>query len=114
MSLLSIRSKVIFNSLFISLEDNKLLNFNQSGFRSRDSSVNHLLSTTHKIYKSFDINPSVEVRDVFLDISKAFDQVWHDGLLYKLKLLGADGRDYNLILSFSGNRHQRVVLNGQS
>ena len=47
-------------------------------------------------------------------MSKAFDRVWHDGLLYKLKLLGKCGRYYNLIQSFLDSRHQRVVLNGQS
>ena len=106
--------KIIFNSLFEYLEDNKLLNCNQSGFRSGDSCVHQLLSITHEIYKSFDANPSLEVRGVFLDISKAFDRVWHDGLLYKLKLLGICGRYYNLIQSFLDNRHQRVVLNDQS
>ena len=118
MSLLPICSKIfekiIFNSLFEYLEDNKLLNCNQSGFRSGDSCVHQLLSITHEIYKSFDANPSLEVRGVFLDISKAFDRVWHDGLLYKLKLLGICGRYYNLIQSFLDNRHQKVVLNGQS
>ena len=49
-----------------------------------------------------------------MDISKAFDRVWHDGLLYKLKLLGICGRYYNLIQSFLDNRHQSVVVNGQS
>ena len=49
-----------------------------------------------------------------MDISKAFDRVWRDGLLYKLKLLGICGRYFNLIQSFSDNRHQRVVVNGQS
>ena len=49
-----------------------------------------------------------------MDISKAFDQVWHDGLLYKLKVLGICGSYYNLIQSFLDSRHQRVVLNGQS
>ena len=50
----------------------------------------------------------------FFDISEAFDRVWHDGLLYKLKLLGICGRYYNLIQSFLDNRHQRVVLNFKS
>ena len=71
-------------------------------------------SITHKIYKSYDTNPSLEVRGIFLDISKAFDRVWHDDLLYKLKLLGICGRYNNLIQSFLDNRHQRVVLNGQA
>ena len=94
--------------------DNKLLNCSQSGFRPGDSCVHQLLSITHEFYKSFDTNPSLEVRSMFLDISKAFDGVWHDGLLYKLKLLGICDKCYTLIQSFLNNRHQRVVLNGES
>ena len=105
--------KVIFNSLFKYLEDNNLLNSNQSGFRPGVSCVHQLLSVTHEIYKTFDANPSLEVRGVFLDLSKAFDKVWHDGLMYKLKCLGICGKYYGLIHSFLNDRHQRVVLNGQ-
>ena len=76
--------------------------------------MHQLPSITHESYKSFDANPSLEVRSVFLDISKAFDRVWHVGLLYKLKLLGICGSYYNLVQSFLDSRHQRVVLNGQS
>ena len=93
-------AKIIFNSLFEYLENNKLLNSNQSGFRSGDSCVHQLLPITHEIYKSFDANPSLEVRGIFLDISKAFDRVWHNGLLHKLKVLGICGSYYNLIQSF--------------
>ena len=117
-SLLPISSKmfekVMFNSLFKYLEDNKLLTCNQSSFRHSDSYVHQLFSITHKIYKSFDVKISLEVRGVFLEIPKAFDQVWHDGLLYTLKLLGICGRYYKLIQLFLNNRHQRVVVNGQS
>ena len=52
----------------------------------------------------------MEVRGVFLDLPKAFDRVWHDGLLYKLKSNGIDG---NLFKLFLNNRCQRVALNGQ-
>ena len=72
--------KVIFNLLFKYLDDNNLLNSNQSGFRSGDSCVHQLLSITHEIYKAFDANPSLDVRGVFQDLSKGFDRVWHDGL----------------------------------
>ena len=92
--------KVIFNSLFKYLEDNNLLNGNQSGFPPGDSCVHQLLSITHEIYKAFDANPSLEVRGVFLDLSKAFDKVWHDSLMYKLKCLGIFGKYYGLIHSF--------------
>ena len=63
--------------------ENELISPNQSGFKPRDSCINQLLAITHEIYKSFD--DGFEVRGVFLDISKAFDKVWHEGLIFKLK-----------------------------
>ena len=39
----------------------------------------------HEIQTAFDKHPTVDVRDVFLDISKAFDKVWQNALLLKLK-----------------------------
>ena len=68
----------------------------------------------HEIYKAFGTNPSLDVRGVFLDLSKAFDRVWHDGLIYKLTSLGICGNHYGLIYSFLSDRHQRMVSNGQS
>ena len=52
---------------------NNLTSDNQSGSKPGDSCVNQLLSITHEIYQSFDNN--IEVRDVFLDIFRAFDKV---------------------------------------
>ena len=88
-----------------------LISDNQSGFKSGDSCVNQLLSITHEIYLSFDDN--LEVRGVFLDISKAFDKVWRKGLIYKLKQNGISGNILNTIIDFLSFRKQRVVLNGQ-
>ena len=51
---------------------------------------------------------------MYLDISKAFDRVWHDGLIYKLKRCGVAGQLLLLIQSFLKDRKQRTVLNGQS
>ena len=53
-------------------------------------------------------------RDVALDISKAFDRVWHAGLLHKLKSYGISGQIFGLISSFLSNRWLRVVLEGKS
>ena len=49
----------------------------------------------------------------FLDISKAFDKVWHEGLIFKLETIGISGNLLNLFESFLSDRQQRVVLNGQ-
>ena len=88
--------------------ENDLTSQHQSGFKPGDSCINQLLSTTHEIFQSFD------VRSVFLDISKAFDKVWHDGIIFKLKQNGITGNLLNLLSNFLRNRKQRVVLNGQT
>ena len=90
------------------------MNSCQSVFRSNDSCINQLISITHNIYRAFDVNPSLEVGGIFLDLSKVFDEVWHEGLLYKLKNIGINGNALQLIEPFLHNRRQRVVLNGQS
>ena len=92
--------KIIFDRLYNFLSQEELLNPSQSGFRSSDSCVNQLIAITHEIFEAFACNPSLEVRSVFLDISKAFDKVWHEGLLYKLKSMGASGELYNLLENY--------------
>ena len=114
-SLLPIRGKVferlIFSEMFKFLIENELISPNQLGFKPGDSCTNQLLAITHEIYKSFD--EGFEVRGVFLDISKAFDKVWHEGLIFKLKQNGISGNLINLLCDFLRNRKQRVLLNGQ-
>ena len=106
--------KIIFSKIFnFSLEEG-LLNPNQSGFRLGDSCINQLLAITHKMFEAFDSNPSLEVRSVFLDISKAFDKVQHEGSLYKIKSMGILGELYSLLESYLSGRLQRIVLNGQT
>ena len=102
--------KIILNKIYNFLLEEKLLNPNQSGFRPSDSCINQLQS--HEIFETFDCNLSLELRSVFLDISKAFDKVWREGLLYNLKSMGISGELYNLLEKFLLGRFQRVVLNG--
>ena len=59
-------------------------------------------------------NRSGATRAVALDISKAFDRVWHAGLLLKLKSYGISGQTFGLIPSFLSNRRLQVVLDGKS
>ena len=97
--------------MFLFFIENKLIAANQSGFKPGDSCINQLIAITHEICQSFDVG--YEVRGVFLDISKAFDKVWHEGLIFKLKQNGVSGKLFNLIKDFLKNIKQRVVLNGQ-
>ena len=69
--------------------DNESISSNQSSFKPADSCINQLLCITHDIYQSFD--DGLKTRAVFLDILKAFDKLWHEGLLYKLKQNGIPG-----------------------
>ena len=87
---------------------NNLISKNQSSFRPGDSCINQLLSIT-SLYQSFD--DSLEVRVAFLDISKAFDKVWHKGLIFTLKQNTISDKILNIITDFLSFRKQRVVLN---
>ena len=60
------------------------------------------------------MDESYEIRGVFLDTSKVFDNVWHEGLVFKLKQNGISGNLLNIFEDFLRNRKQRVVLNGQT
>jgi len=102
--------KIVFDHVYSYLNNNKLLSKNQSGFRPGDSTIYQLISITTNIYESFEKYD--ETRAVFLDISKAFDKVWHKGIIHKLKCNGVSGNLLNFFENYLQNRKQRVVLNG--
>ena len=103
--------KVIFDNLYFYIFKNNLISDKQSGYRRGDSTVKQLLSITHEIYKAFDSKHAV--RAIFLDISKAFDRVWHAGLIHKLQKNGIDGDMLNILSNFLSDRKQRVTIDGQ-
>ena len=102
--------RIIFKNLYQYLNVNNLITKNQPGFRPGDSCTNQLLSLVHEIHENFDCG--LEVRSIYLDMSKAFDKVWHEGLIFKLKQNGIEGKLLNLFSDYLANRKQRVVLNG--
>ena len=75
----------IFDSLFNYFLSNKLVKPSQSRFLPGELCIAQLLSIIYEIQTVFDEKPTVDMRWVFLDISKAFDKVWHDNLIFKLK-----------------------------
>ena len=100
--------KSLFNNLYPYPITNNLISDKQSGFKKGDSTVNQLLYVCHEIFLSFDANPPNEVRAVFLDISKAFDKVWHEGLVFKMKRNGIQSDLLGLLSDFLDHRYQRM------
>ena len=115
-SLLSVVSKVfeklVNNRIVDHLEKCGLFSDFQYGFRSSQSTADLLTVGSDRIARAF--NRSGTSRAVALDISKAFDRVWHAGLLSKLKSSGISGQVFGRISSFLSNGRLRVVLDGKS
>ena len=104
--------KLVNNRIVDHLEKYALFSDFQYGFRSFRSTADLLTVVSDKIARAF--NKSGATRAVALDIIKAFDRVWHSGLLHKLKSYGISGQIFGLISSFLSNRPLRVVLDGKS
>ena len=115
-SVLSVVSKVfeklVNNRIVDHPEKYGLFSDSQYGFRSSRSTADLLTVISDRIARAF--NRSGATRAVALDIYKAFDRVWHAGLLHKRKSYGISGQIIGLISSFLSNRRLRVVLNGTS
>lgn len=113
-SLLNCISKVferlVANQINNHLKTNNLIYNQQAGFQQDDSTINQLIVFTDKILQAME--EGKEARAVFLDMSRAFDRVWHDGLLFKLQCFGINGYMLKWFSSYLSDRSQRVVLNG--
>jgi hypothetical protein len=113
-SLLPILSKVfeklLFNRLIHIVENELMLPDHQFGFRHRHSTIQQTYRIANKI------NEAIETKQIcsaaFLNISQAFDKVWHTGLLYKLRL--SFPLNYFILLkSYLTNRHLRVKVDNE-
>ena len=111
-SLSKIFERIIFKNMFNFIQDNNLLTKHQSGFKPNDSTVNQLAYLYHTFSEAMDKRKEIQV--VFCDISKAFDRVWHEGLLFKLNKIGISGNLLNLIRNYLSGRKQRVIIKGQT
>jgi len=90
------------------LYQNRLISREQYGFLAKRSTTTQLLATFNFWTRAVDERHSVDA--VFLDFTKAFDQVSHLKLLLKLSAYGIRGALLSIILDFLIGRTQSVVI----
>ena len=77
-----VAEKIIKNRICAFLKDNKIITKEQFGFREGDSTTGQLARLVNEVTDKF--NKKMHTGEVLLDVEKAFDTVWHNGLIYKL------------------------------
>ena len=100
---------ILFKNVYNHLIENSLVYKYQSGFLPGHSTVHHLIESIHHTYLSLE-NHEINCQ-IFCDISKAFDRVWHRGLILKLKKYGIRGDLLQWFESYLTNRSQQVRIN---
>jgi hypothetical protein len=106
-----ILERIVFKHVYNFFFEHKLLISHQSGFKPNDSTVNQLAFLYHTFCEALD--NKLDVRMIFCDISKAFDRVWHAGIIHKLQCLGITGNLLEFFKDYLANRKQRVLIKGQ-
>jgi hypothetical protein len=91
--------------------DNNVISDAQSGFKHGDSTIFQLLCIYDNVCAKYDLGLTTQM--IFFDIAKAFDKVWHRGLVHKLNSVGIRGKLNNLIENYLENRSQVVVLKNE-
>ena len=90
--------------------ENNVISEKQAAYLKGDSTVSQLLYMVHNIRKSWGIK--IITHGLFLDVSAAFDKVWHNGLLAKLSQIGVEDKFLDTIGSYLAGRKQCVLVDG--
>ena len=109
-SIMKLFERVIEQKLRSHLENIGFLNKHQSGFRGAKSIDEHLFRLSQSIMESF--NRGEHVVAAFLDVEKAFDNVWHNGLRYKIFQLDLPTKMTRWLSDFLVGRVIQVDVNG--
>ncbi|XP_076049513.1 uncharacterized protein LOC143030240 [Oratosquilla oratoria] len=94
--------RIILNRLSHHVDSNKCLPKLQAGFRRGRSVTDHVVKLAEHIRRAR--RQRRILHTCFLDISKAFDTVWHTKLLLKLKSIGVSPAIFNFVKSFLAGR----------
>ena len=101
---------VIHDRLLKHCLENNIISDKQAAYLKGDSTVSQLLYIVHNIRQNWGIN--LITQGLFLDVSAAFDKVWHNGLLAKLDQIGVEGIFLDTLRSYLADRKQIVVVDG--
>ncbi|MCG8097314.1 MAG: hypothetical protein JAZ17_27465 [Candidatus Thiodiazotropha endolucinida] len=107
-----LQERIAFKHIYNFLHENDLLYKYQSGFLPNHSTTFQLIDIYHHICQTFDNNQFSCM--VFLDVSKAFDRVWHKGLVFKLRQNGIAGELLEWITDYLNDRKQKVIIRNSS
>ncbi|XP_076036553.1 uncharacterized protein LOC143022292 [Oratosquilla oratoria] len=102
--------RIILNRLSHHVDSNKCLPKLQAGFRRGRSVTDHVVKLAEHIRRAR--RQRRILHTCFLDISKAFDTVWHTKLLLKLKSIGVSPAIFNFVKSFLAGRTIAVRWKG--
>ena len=100
--------KIVCNQLTEYLDNNKLLDEIQHGFRCNRSVTTAAVDFVSTIIESVDQGDHTV--GIFMDLSKAFDSVKHSTLIKKLEFLGISNNSLAWFQSYLNNRYQRVEI----
>ena len=110
-SICKIMERLIANRLCWYIERNHLFNKNQSGFRRNRACIDQIMRIQDDVNKA--LRTKSNVVGLFIDLEKAFDMVWKDGLLQKLRNIGIQKRMHDWIEDFLTDRTIQVRVGNQ-
>ena len=104
--------KIVKKRIISFIETHKIIDPVQFGFQNNLSTTDAIFSFLEGLYLKLNDNESAAA--VFCDLSKAFDCVNHDVLLFKLQLYGFRGVSYNWFRSYLSDRRQKVTFKNKT
>jgi exonuclease III len=104
--------RFVRNRLNNHVKANNIIVMEQSGFREGRSTTDNLLFMTQKGCEA--MSTGRDCLAIFFDIAKAFDRVWHAGIIHKLTRINTPSYIVNWISNFLSNRVFRVQVGGET
>jgi hypothetical protein len=103
-----VMERVVYKHVYNHLHSNKLIyEYQKSGFLPKHSTVHQLIELYNTILNSLE---NKEFSFAVCDFSKAFDKVWHNGLIHKIKSYGIKGNLLSWVKNYLHERKQKVVI----